>query len=69
MGKIYNWFARTFHSRVKELERELYYANERADNMVAIVSKLNNQVYYLNEQVARQNVQIEELQKNTRQNT
>lgn len=69
MGKIYNWFARIFHSRVKELERELYYANERADNMVAIVGKLNNQVYYLNEQVARQNIQIEELQKITRQNT
>ena len=69
MGKIYNWFARIFHSRVKELERELYYANERADNMVAIVSSLNNQVYYLNEQIARQKNQIEELQQTLRQNT
>ena len=69
MGKIYNWFARIFHSRVKELERELCYANERADNMVAIVTRLNNQVYYLNEQVARQKNQIEELQQTLRQNT
>ena len=69
MGKIYNWFARIFHSRVKELERELGYANERADNMVATVGRLNNQVYYLNEQVARQKNQIEELQRILRQNT
>ena len=69
MGKIYNWFARIFQSRVKELERELCYANERADNMVAIVTRLNNQVYYLNEQVARQKNQIEELQQTLRQNT
>lgn len=69
MVRIYNWFARIFHSRVKELERELGYANERADNMVAIVGKLNNQVYYLNEQVARQKNQIEELQRILRQNT
>lgn len=69
MGRIYNWFARIFHSRVKELERELDYANERADNMVAIVGKLNNQVYYLNEQIMRQKNQIEELQQILRQNT
>ena len=31
--------------------------------------KLNNQVYYLNEQVARQKNQIEELQQILRQNT
>ena len=69
MGRIYNWLARIFHSRVKDLERELGYANERADNMVAIISSLNNQVYYLNEQVARQKNQIEELQQILRQNT
>ena len=69
MGRIYNWFARIFHPRVKELERELGYANERADNMVAIVSRLNNQVYYLNEQVTRQKKQFEELQQTLRQNT
>lgn len=69
MGRIYNWFARIFHSRVKELERELGYANERADNMVATVGRLNNQVYYLNEQIVRQKNQIEELQQILRQNT
>ena len=69
MGRIYNWFARIFHSRVKELERELYYANERADNMVAIVGRLNNQIYYLNEQIAHQKTQIEKLQQTLRQNT
>jgi hypothetical protein len=69
MGRIYNWLARIFHSRVKELERELGYANERADNMVTIVGRLNNQVYYLNEQVTRQKNQIEELQRILRQNT
>jgi peptidoglycan hydrolase CwlO-like protein len=69
MARIYNWFARIFHSRVKELERELDYANESADNMVAIVGRLNNQVYYLNEQIARQKTQIEELQQILRQNT
>lgn len=69
MGKIYKWLGRIFHPRIKDLERELDYANERANNMVAIVSKLNNQVYYLNEQVARQKNQIEELQQTLRQNT
>lgn len=69
MGRIYNWFARIFHSRVKELERELGYANERADNMVTIVGRLNNQVYYLNKQIAHQKTQIEELQQILRQNT
>ena len=66
MGRIYNWFARIFHSRVKELERELDYANERADNMVATVGRLNNQIYYLNEQIAHQKTQIEKLQQTLR---
>ena len=69
MGRIYNWFARIFHPRIKDLERELGYAHERADNLTNIIQSLNNQVYYLNERFVQQEQQIKELQQQLRQNT
>lgn len=68
MSKIYNWLARRFNSRVEQLEKELCYAHERANNLTLTVKRLNNQVYYLGEQVSRQEQQIKELQKIAREN-
>ncbi len=69
MGKIYKWLGRIFHSRIKDLERELRYAHGRVDNLTNIVKILNNQVYYLNDHFVQQEQQIKELQKQLCQNT
>ena len=45
MGRIYKWLGRIFHPRIKDLERELGYAHERADNLTNVIQSLNNQVY------------------------
>ena len=68
MGKISNWLARRFNSRVVELEQQLCYANERADNLTYTVKRLNDQIYYLSEQVSRQEKQFKELQQLVREN-
>ena len=68
MGRIYNWLARIFHPRIKDLERELGYAHERADNLTNVIQSLNNQVYYLNDRFVQQEQQIKELQQQIRQN-
>lgn len=69
MGKIYNWFARVFNPRVVELERELSYSRERADNLTYTIKRLNDQVYYLSEQVSKNEQQIQELRRNMCENT
>lgn len=69
MGRIYKWLGRIFHPRIKDLERELGYAHERADNLTNVIQSLNNQVYYLNERFVQQEQQIKELQQQLRQNT
>lgn len=69
MGKIYKWLSSIFHSRIKDLERELKNAHIRIDNLTNIVKILNDQVYCLNECFAQHEQQIKELQQQLRQNT
>ena len=69
MGKIYNWLARRFNPRVEELERELQYANERADNLSEIIKSLNNKVYHLNSEMMAKIKKIDYLEELLRQNT
>lgn len=69
MGRIYNWLARRFNSRVEELERELQYAHERADNLSTTVKSLNNKVYHLNSEMMAKIKKIDYLEELLRQNT
>lgn len=69
MGKIYNWLARRFNPRVEELERELQYAHDRADNLSATVKSLNNKVYHLNSEMMAKIKKIDYLEELLRQNT
>lgn len=69
MEKIYNWLARKFNPRVEQLERELQYANERADNLSATIKSLNNKVYHLNSEIMTKIKKIDYLEELLRQNT
>lgn len=69
MGKIYNWLARRFNPRVEELERELQYAHERADNLSTTVKSLNNKIYHLNSEMMAKIKKIDYLEELLRQNT
>ena len=69
MGKIYNWLARRFNPRVEELERELQYAHEQADNLSGVIKTLNDKVYHLNGEMMAKIKKIDYLEKLLRQNT
>ena len=69
MGKIYNWLARRFNPRVEELERELKYANKRADNLSGTIKLLNDKVYHLNGEMMAKIKKIDYLEEILRQNT
>ena len=69
MGKIYNWLARRFNPRVEELERELQYAHEQADNLSETIKLLNDKVYHLNSEMMTKIKKIDYLEELLRQNT
>lgn len=68
MGKIYNWFARIFHPRVRKLEQQVEHSQLHIENLTSIINHLEKQVYHLSEKVSQQDVEIKQL-KTPRQNT
>jgi chromosome segregation ATPase len=68
MGKIYNWFARIFHPRVRKLEQQVEYSQLHIENLTSIINHLEKQVYHLSEKVSQQEIEIKQL-KTPRQNT
>ena len=69
MNKIYNWLARRFNPRVEELERELQYTHEQADNLSGVIKTLNDKVYHLNDEMMAKIKKIDYLEELLHQNT